>query len=243
MVNLMSERFSRLEMMIGKDSVKILRESTVAVFGLGGVGGACVEALARGGVGHLVLIDSDRVNLSNFNRQIIATEKTLGLFKTEASLMRIKEINPDAKVTLRECFFLPENSREFDFSEFDYVVDAIDTVSGKKEICRLACEAGVPVISAMGAGNKLDPTLFKVSDIFETKVCPLARVMRREMKKLGIEKLKCVYSEEEPCSLKFENTDDEPDKIKKTPGSLSFVPPVMGYILAGEVIKDLIKKE
>jgi len=236
----MSERFSRLEMMLGSDAVSRLGNATVAVFGLGGVGGACVEALCRGGIGHLVLIDADRVALSNFNRQIIATEKTLGLPKTEAALARIREISPDTQVTLRECFFLPDNSSEFDFSEFDYVVDAIDTVSGKKEICRLANEAEVPVISAMGAGNKLDPTMFKVADIFETKVCPLARVMRREMKKLGIKRLKCVYSEEEPSLLQTENPDGEAG-IKKTPGSLSFVPPVMGYILAGEVIKDLIK--
>ncbi|MBQ4527850.1 MAG: tRNA threonylcarbamoyladenosine dehydratase [Clostridia bacterium] len=234
----MEERFSRTEMMLGKNALDTLKNATVAVFGVGGVGGACVEALARGGVGHLVLIDSDTVSVSNINRQIIALTSTVGMAKVEAAKKRIKDICPHTKVTTHECFFLPENADDFDFSLFDYVVDAVDTVSAKLEIAVRASEAGVKVISAMGAGNKLDPSGFKVADVYDTKVCPLARAMRTNLKKRGVKKLKCVYSEELPFAPKhMQAKADE----KPVPGSVSFVPPVMGYIMAGEVILDLTK--
>lgn len=240
MVNFMEERFSRTEMMLGKDALKTLQNSTVAVFGVGGVGGAAVEALARGGVGHLVLIDSDTVSLSNINRQIIALSSNVGMPKVEAAKMRINDICPDTKVTAHECFFLPENADLFDFSAFDYVIDAVDTVSAKLEIAVRATEKKVPVISAMGAGNKLDPSSFRVADIFDTKVCPLARAMRTNLKKRGIKKLKCVYSEELPVIPKGDRAENF---ARPLPASVSFVPPVMGYIMAGEVILDLIKPD
>lgn len=235
----MEERFSRTEMMLGKEALNTLKNSTVAVFGVGGVGGAVVEALARGGVGHLVLIDSDTVSLSNINRQIIALSSNVGMPKVLAAKMRINDICPDTKVTTHECFFLPENADTFDFSLFDYVVDAVDTVSAKLEIAERANLLDVPVISAMGAGNKLDASAFKVADVFDTKVCPLARAMRTNLKKRGIKKLKCVYSEELPCVPKGNLSDSEKRPL---PASVSFVPPVMGYIMAGEVILDLTRK-
>ncbi len=235
----MDERFSRTEMMLGEDAVKKLSESTVAVFGVGGVGGACVEALARGGVGHLVLVDKDEVSLSNINRQIIALSSNVGMAKVEAARMRLADISPSSRVTVCNCFFLPDKADKFDFSAFDYVVDAVDTVSAKLSICECASKAGVPVISAMGAGNKLDPTKFRVADIYDTKVCPLARAMRTNLKKRGIRSLKCVYSEELPTECAYSLIDEDSGKV--IPGSVSFVPPVMGYIMAGEVIKDLIK--
>lgn len=234
----MDERFSRTAMMLGEEAVKKLAASTVAVFGVGGVGGACVEALARGGIGHIVLIDKDTVSISNINRQIIALSSNVGMAKTEAAKVRIADICPDTKVTVHNCFFLPDKAEEFDFSAYDYVVDAVDTVSAKLSICECASKAGVPVISAMGAGNKLDATRFCVADVYDTKVCPLARAMRTNLKKRGIKSLKCVYSEELPVQCVQSLTDE--DSGKPIPGSVSFVPPVMGYIMAGEVIKDLI---
>ena len=208
-----------------------LSSSRVAVCGIGGVGGFTVEALARSGVGAIDLIDHDKVCLTNINRQIIATHKTVGKYKVDAAAERILEINPDCKVTAHKIFYMPDTQDGFDFSPFDYIVDAIDTVTGKLLIAENAVECGVPVISCMGAGNKLDPTAFEVADIFETSVCPLAKVMRRELKKRGIERLKVVYSKEEPKKP----VATEP----RVPASNAFVPSVAGLIIAGEVIKDL----
>ena len=227
---------SRTEALIGKNAVEKLKTARVAVFGVGGVGGYVAEGLARCGVGEIDLIDSDTVNLSNINRQIVALHSTVGKYKTEVMAERIKDINPNAKVNVFNLFYLPETAEKFDFSKYDYIVDAVDTVSAKLSIIERAYQAGTPVISAMGAGNKLDPTAFEVADVYKTSVCPLAKVMRRELKKRGVERLKVVYSKEEPKS------DGVLDEIsgKKSPASISFVPSVAGLILAGEVIKDLI---
>lgn len=231
-------QFSRTELLLGKEGVKKLKKARVAVFGVGGVGGYVVEALARSGVGALDLIDKDVVSESNINRQIIALHSTVGQFKTEAAANRAKDINPNIVVRVHNVFYLPENAHEFDFSQYDYVVDAIDTVSGKIALIEQAKRCNTPVISSMGAGNKLDPTAFEVADISKTSVCPLARVMRRELKKRGIEHVKVVYSKEEP--LVTDEKDEESGK--SVPGSVAFVPSVVGLIIAGEVIKDLIKK-
>lgn len=241
------QTFSRTAMLIGKDGIEKLKNSSVAVFGIGGVGGYTVEALARSGIGTFHLIDNDTVSESNLNRQIIATRKTIGRLKVEVAKERILEINPNAAVLTYPTFFLPENADDFDFSKYDYVVDAIDTVTGKLEIIVRANKAGIPVISAMGAGNKMDPTAFIVTDIYKTSVCPLAKVMRRELKKRGIKKLKVVYSTEtamKPIEFEEKPLEDTassaPNKKRATPGSMSFVPGVAGLILAGEVIKDLL---
>lgn len=244
----MTEQFSRTEILIGSEAMDRLAHSRVAVFGVGGVGGYVCEALARSGVGALDLIDNDTVCLSNINRQIIATHKSVGKQKTEAMKERILDINPDAKVRVHPCFFLPENADQFPFGEYDYVVDAVDTVTAKIEIIMRAQAHHVPVISSMGAGNKLNPAAFLVADIYETKVCPLARVMRRELKKRNVEHLKVVYSEEEP--LKPSEAREQPEEgsaaeraenpaRKVIPGSVAFVPSVAGLIIAGEVVKDL----
>ena len=225
----MSERFSRTELLIGKENVERLGRARVAVFGVGGVGGCAVEALVRSGVGTLDLIDADVVSLSNVNRQIIATEKTVGRAKVDVAKERALEINPDIKVNTYKIFYLPETAGQFDFTLYDYVVDAIDTVTGKLGLIMQAKEAGVPVISCMGAGNKLDAAAFRVEDIYRTSVCPLAKVMRRELKKRGVKDLKVVYSKEEPVK-----------KGNQIPGSIAFVPPAAGLILAGEVVKDLL---
>lgn len=225
----MSERFSRTELLIGKENVERLGRARVAVFGVGGVGGYAVEALVRSGVGTLDLIDADVVSLSNVNRQIIATEKTVGRAKVDVAKERALEINPDIKVNTCKIFYLPETAGQFDFTLYDYVVDAIDTVTGKLGLIMQAKEAGVPVISCMGAGNKLDAAAFRVEDIYKTSVCPLAKVMRRELKKRGVKDLKVVYSKEEPVK-----------KGNQIPGSIAFVPPAAGLILAGEVVKDLL---
>ncbi len=230
-------QFSRTELLLGKDGVEKLKNARVAVFGVGGVGGYVVEALARSGVGALDLIDMDKVSESNLNRQIIALHSTVGRYKTEVAAERVKDINPDICVRIHNVFYLPETADQFDFKEYDYVVDAIDTVSGKLSIIEQAKAADTPVISSMGTGNKLDPTLFEVADITKTSVCPLARVMRRELKKRGIEHLKVVYSKEEPLPSSI--VDEE--NGKPVPGSVAFVPSVVGLILAGEVIKDLVK--
>lgn len=227
----MTERFARTELLLGAEAMKRLENARVAVFGIGGVGGHAVEALARSGVGALDLIDNDRVSETNLNRQIVALQSTVGRYKTEVMRERIMDINPEAVVRAYNCFYLPETSQEFDFSVYDYVVDAIDTVTGKLGLVMEAWKAGTPIISSMGAGNKLDPTAFRVADIYETSVCPLARVMRRECKSRGIKGLKVVYSTEkarEPIR-----------REQKAPGSTAFVPAVAGLILAGEVIKDL----
>lgn len=227
----MDGRFSRTENLFGKEAMEKLAAARVAVFGIGGVGGYVVEALARSGVGAIDLVDSDRVCLSNINRQIIATQKTVGRYKVDVAAERVAEINPDCKVSVHKTFYLPETQDKFDFTDYDYIVDAIDTVTGKLAIIENAKKSGTPVISSMGAGNKTDPTAFKVADIFETSVCPLAKVMRRELKKRGIERLKVVYSTEEPKKP----TGGE----RGAPASCAFVPSVVGLIIAGEVIKDL----
>ncbi len=226
----MKEQFQREALLFSEEGVQKLNKSHVAVFGLGGVGGALTEALARAGVGELTVIDSDEVDETNINRQIIATHETVGRPKTEVMAERIRTLFPECAVHEKKLFFLPENAHEIDFPSFDYVADAVDTVSAKLSVIEEAKKYGIPVISAMGAGNKLDPTLFTVSDISKTTVCPLAKVMRRELKARGISDVKCVYSTEEP---KFAG---------ETVGSVSFVPPVMGMIMAGEIIKDLINK-
>lgn len=225
--------YSRTELLLGEDGVSRLKQSRVAVFGLGGVGGYAVEALARAGVGALDLIDSDRVCLSNLNRQIIATHETLGQYKADVAAARVRAINPDCIVRTYKVFFLPETESQFDFSVYDYVIDAIDTVSGKIALVRKAQTAGTPILSVMGAGNKLDPTAFEVADLYQTSVCPLARVMRRELRQRGVSHLKVVYSREEP---------KRPDGAA-CPGSVSFVPSAAGLIAAGEVIKDLLRKK
>ena len=234
----MEDMFSRTRMLLGDAAMDRLKRARVAVFGVGGVGGHVVEALTRSGVGALDLIDSDRVVLSNLNRQIIATRDTLGMLKVDAAKARVLSIDPDCQVVTWPIFFLPETADRFVFSQYDYVVDAIDTVAGKLRLIEAAMAAGVPVISSMGAGNKLDPTAFRVADISETSVCPLARVMRRELRKRGIEHVKVVYSTEPALSPA---PADEETGRRSTPGSVAFVPAVAGLIMAGEVIKDLIK--
>jgi len=234
----MSERFSRTELLLGGEAVKKLSQKRVAIFGVGGVGGYVCEALVRSGIGMFDICDKDTVSVSNINRQIIATTKTVGLPKVEVMKERMKDINPEVIVNVHECFFLPDNADSFPFEEYDYVVDAVDTVTAKIEIIMRAKEKGVPVISSMGAGNKLSPCGFKVADISKTKIDPLARVMRRELKKRGIYDLKVVYSEEEPMKPAFE-TEHEASR-RSTPGSIAFVPSVAGLVIASEVVKDLI---
>ncbi len=237
----MEDQFERERLLTGDEGLKRLKSSRVAIFGIGGVGGYAVEALARGGVGSFVLVDHDKVSLSNLNRQIIATHSTIGRYKVDVMKERILDINPDAEVEVQKCFYLPDTSSEFDFSEYSYVIDAVDTVTGKLEIIEQAKKCGTPVISSMGAGNKLDPTKFRVADIYETSICPLAKIMRKECRRRGIEGLKVVYSTEEPLEpLTDEETKiDLPPGRHSVPGSISFVPSVAGLILAGEVIRDL----
>ena len=234
----MDERFSRTVSLIGEENFMKLQKARVAVFGIGGVGGYVTEALARGGIGTLDLIDRDTVSISNINRQIIALTSTLGRYKAEVAAERAKDISPDIKVNVYNMFYTPETAGEFDFSQYNYIVDAIDTVTGKIELVMQAEKTHTPIISSMGTGNKLEPVRFEVSDIYHTSVCPLARVMRRELKKRGIPKLKVVYSKEEPMPVKQY---DEMTK-KPVPASISFVPSVAGLIIAGEVIKDIISK-
>lgn len=292
----MQRQFERTELLLGREALEILRNSRVAVFGIGGVGGYVTEALARSGVGTLILIDSDEVSLTNLNRQIIATHSTIGRAKVDVMRERIMDINPEARVETHRCFYLPETKDAFDFSQYSYVVDAVDTVTAKIALVLEAQRLGVPIISSMGTGNKLDPTRFEVADIYETSVCPLAKVMRRELKKRGVEHLKVVYSKEEPLSahvpedsgteqllsahvskgleteqllsahvsegseterspinkagIKKENAQGEQSAARETPppgrraipGSVAFVPSAAGLILAGEVIRDLLKK-
>ncbi len=237
---MMENRFIRTEMLIGEDSFQKLQNARVAVFGVGGVGGYVVEALARSGIGTLDLIDRDTVSVSNINRQIIALSSTVGRFKAEVAAERAKDINPAVTVNVHNLFYTPETAPQFDFSVYDYVVDAIDTVSGKIQLVLQAQEANTPIISSMGAGNKLDPTRFEVADIYQTSVCPLARVMRKELKARGVKHLKVVYSKEEPRSPTIRQYD--PLTQKMTPASIAFVPSVVGLIIAGEVIKDLAKR-
>lgn len=246
----MTEQFSRTELLLGSEAMDRLSRSRVAVFGIGGVGGYVCEALARSGVGAIDLVDNDKVCLTNLNRQIIATHKTLGRYKTDVMMERILEINPDARVHVRQCFFLPDNAESFPFHEYDYVVDAVDTVTAKIELVMRAQAYNVPVISSMGAGNKLNAGAFRVADIYDTKVCPLARVMRRELKKRNVKHLKVVYSEEEPIKLSGDarsgvcvpEEEGSGTGRKSIPGSTAFVPSVAGLLIAGEVIKDLALK-
>ncbi len=236
----MIHRFSREELLIGKAGLEKLRQARVAVFGIGGVGSYVVEALARSGVGALDLFDSDTVALSNINRQLIALESTLGRPKVEAAKERVLQINPACRVEARQLFFTPESAGEVGFSQYDYVADAIDTVTGKLELIRRCREAGVPVISCMGTGNKLDPTAFRVTAIEKTSGCPLARVMRRELKKRGITGVKAVWSPEEPLAPAPSPDDQKGTAGSPTPGSMAFVPSAAGLILAGEIVKDLL---
>ena len=248
----MLNQFSRTELLLGKQAMQMLKNSRVAVFGIGGVGGYAVEALVRSGVGIIDLVDDDKVCLTNLNRQIIATRKTVGKYKVDVMKERILEINPDAVVNVHKCFFLPETKDEFDFSKYSYVLDAVDTVTAKIQLVLEARDAGVPIISSMGAGNKLNPALFEVADIYETSVCPLAKVMRRELKKRNVEHLKVVYSKEKPirplddmavsCRTNCicpPGAEHKCTQRRDIPGSTAFVPAVAGLIMAGEVIKDL----
>lgn len=250
----MLTQFSRTELLLGKEAMEKLQNSRVAVFGIGGVGGYVCEALARSGVGAFDLIDDDKVCLTNLNRQIIATHKTIGKYKTEVMKERILDINPKADVRIHNCFFLPENADEFSYEDYDYMVDAVDTVTAKIALVMKAQEKHIPIISSMGAGNKLDGSQFRVADIYKTKVCPLAKVMRRELKKRGVKKLKVVYSEEQSIrpmedmsiSCRTQCVCPPGAKHKCTerrdiPGSVAFVPSVAGLIIAGEVVKDLVK--
>ena len=245
----MANAFDRTRLLIGEEAMNRLAQSRVAVFGVGGVGGYAVEALARSGIGALDLIDPDKVSLTNLNRQIIATRKTIGRPKVEAAKERILDINPECRVTIHPVFYLPETRDSFDFTEYDYVIDAIDTVTGKLALITQAKAAGTPIISAMGAGNKMDPTALRVADIEETSVCPLARVIRSECRKRGIRKLKVVYSTELPIRptedadtiRRKESGGDAPALRKDIPGSTAFVPAAMGLIIGGEVVRDLIR--
>ncbi len=225
----MSEKFSRTEILIGEDKLNKLKNAHIAVFGIGGVGGYVTEALARAGVGNIDIIDNDTVSLSNINRQIIATTKTVGLYKVDAMKQRLQEINPEIQVNAYNILYLPETADKFNFGKYDYIVDAVDSVTAKIELVMQAEKYNTPIISSMGTGNKLDPTRFEVSDIYKTSVCPLAKVMRYELKKRGVKKLKVVYSKETPV------TNNRP------PASISFVPSSAGLIIASEVVKDLIK--
>ena len=237
--------YSRTEFLLGKAGMEKLRKCRVAVFGLGGVGGYAVEALARSGIGALDLVDHDTVSLTNLNRQIIATRQTVGMPKAQVAAERVRFIDPDIQVNALCTFFHPDTAQQFDFQNYDYVIDAIDTVTGKLALITAAKAVGTPIICAMGAGNKLDPTAFQVADIYETSVCPLARIMRKECRKRGIDKLKVVYSQEEPilCTLPPDDPAwaELPEGRNALPGSCAFVPSVMGLIIAGEVIKDLTK--
>lgn len=237
-----ADQFSRSALLLGEEGMNVLQNSRVAVFGVGGVGGYAVEALARSGVGALDLIDMDKVSLTNLNRQILALHSTLGMSKVEVAKARCLDINPEIKVRTWECFYLPETAEQFDFTQYDYVVDAIDTVAGKVQLAVQAKEAGTPIISCMGAGNKLDPTRFQVTDLSKTTVCPLARAMRTQLRKKGIHHLKVVYSTEEPVTHKAA-TGEDPGQRRSLPGSVAFVPSVAGLILAGEVIKDLTARK
>lgn len=228
--------FSRTKLLLGENALEKLNNSRVAVFGIGGVGGFTAEALVRSGIGTLDIIDNDTVDISNINRQIIANSKNVGKDKVDAAEARFKEINPNVIINKHKCFYTPETANQFDFSQYDYVVDAIDTVTGKIQLVMQAKESNTKIISSMGAGNKIDPTAFQVADIYKTSVCPLARVMRQELKKRGIKKLKVVYSQEKPIKPDIARTG-----TKQIPGSVAFVPSVVGLIIAGEVIKDLVK--
>lgn len=234
----MINQFSRTEILLGPEAMQKLSASRVAVFGIGGVGGHTVDALVRSGIGAIDIIDNDTVSITNINRQLIATHSTIGKHKTDVMEKHIRDINPDIKVNSHKVFYTPETAAQFDFTQYDYIVDAIDTVAGKIQLVMQANKAGTPIISSMGAGNKLDPTAFKVADIHKTTVCPLAKVMRYELRKRGIKKLKVVYSDELPLTPAIKS--DELKGKHPAPGSTAFVPSVAGLIIASEVIKDII---
>lgn len=236
----MQEQFSRTELLIGEQAIQKLHQEKVAIFGIGGVGSFVVEGLVRAGIENFILVDNDTVCISNLNRQLIATHKTIGKYKVEVAKERILEINPNAKVQTYQEFFMPNSKTKILDDTVDYIVDCIDTVTAKIELVMQANSLGIPIIASMGTGNKLDPTKFEVADIYKTSVCPLAKVMRKELKARGIKKLKVVYSKEEPVQLSKQSTDE--NKKKQVPGSISFVPSVAGLILAGEVVKDIIKE-
>lgn len=233
------EQFSRTELLLGNQALARLHQAHVAVFGIGGVGGYVTEALARSGIGAFDLIDHDRVSLSNLNRQIIATRDTVGVYKTDVMKNRILSIDPDAKVDVYHCFYLPENADLFDFSKYSYVVDAVDTVTAKIELVLRAQEAGVPVISCMGTGNKLNPMQLEIADIYQTSVCPLAKVMRRELRKRGVKKLQVLYSKEEPIKPVGSGEEASGFGRRSVPGSVSFVPSAAGLIIASEIVKEI----
>lgn len=236
------DKFLRTEMLLGKEAIEKLKNSRVAIFGIGGVGGYALEALVRAGVGEIDIIDNDEVAISNINRQILATTKTVGQKKVDVGETRAREINPNIKINKYPIFYLPETAHLFDFSKYDYIIDAIDTVSGKMELVKRANEVGTPIICSMGTGNKLDPAAFEVADIYKTSVCPLAKVMRGLCKKAGIKHLKVVYSKEIPVTPHvIEGAEQKGTSGRISPASCSFVPPVAGFILAGEVVKDIIK--
>lgn len=240
-------QFQRTELLIGKNGLEKLQAAHVAVFGVGGVGGYVVEALARTGIGEITIVDNDDVSLTNINRQIIATHDTIGRSKVEVMAERIASINPNCKTHLHQTFFLPENASSFNFKYYDYVVDAVDTVAAKIALVLQAQEANTPIISSMGTGNKLNPAMFEVTDIYKTSVCPLARVMRQTLKKRGVKKLKVVYSKEIPIEQNTDaelqkNINSENSSKRAVPGSTAFCPPVAGLIIASEVVKDLLKK-
>lgn len=250
----MLNQFSRTQLLIGADAIKKLSESRVAVFGIGGVGGYVCEALVRSGIGHFDLIDDDKVCLTNLNRQILATRKTVGKYKAEVMAERMQEINPEVDIRIHKCFFLPESADDFPFDEYDYVIDAVDTVTAKLELIMRCKEKDVPVISAMGAGNKLDAGRMKIADIYETSVCPLARVMRHELRKRGVKKLKVVYSDEQPIrpledmSISCRShcicppgAQHKCTERRDIPGSTAFVPAVAGLLIAGEVVRDICR--
>lgn len=234
---------SRMEMLLGEHALDVLAHARVAVFGIGGVGGMAAEALARSGIGAIDLVDSDTVDTTNLNRQIVATTDVIGQPKVQVMAERIAHINPHCTVTPHVCFYLPETADQFDFSEYDYVVDAVDTVTAKLQLIEAALEAGTPIVSSMGTGNKLDPTAFRVADIYDTRVCPLAKIMRKECRKRGIDHLKVVYSEEEPLQPNDATAGAqlEPSPRRSTPGSVAFVPPAAGLALASVVVRDLIE--
>ena len=237
----MIEQFSRTELLLGEAAMKKLHASRVAVFGIGGVGGYTVEALARCGIGALDLIDSDTISISNINRQILATHSTVGKLKVDAARARVLDINPDCTVRTYPCFYLPDTADQFDFAQYNYIVDCIDTVTGKLQLVERAFQAGTPIICSMGTGNKLDPAAFQVADISKTSMCPLARIMRKELKKRGISHVKVVYSQEEALTPAVDPEELERAGKRQIPGSVSFVPGAAGLILAGEVVKDLIR--
>lgn len=240
----MNKKFDRTKRLLGSDRMEKLEHAHVAVFGIGGVGGHAVDALVRSGIGEITIVDSDEVAESNINRQLIATTKTVGCKKVDVMKEHLTEINPEVDVHSYDCFFLPETKEQFDFSSYDYVIDAVDTVTAKLALVEACKEANVPIISSMGAGNKLDPTAFEVTDIYKTSVCPLAKVMRKELKARGIKHLKVVYSKEIPLEPIEEDdfVSDEKRSRRATPGSVAFVPSVAGLIIAGEVVKDLVRK-